>query len=122
MIVLTMAYDEKVAERIRSILSEHRGVTEKPMMGALAFMVNGTMCCSVAADGLLVRVGAEEREQLLDSPFVSPMKLGQRTMKGFVRVAPEGFRTRARLAKWIEKGIAAGLTKRAGPPSLPSRR
>ena len=81
-------------------------------MGSLAFMVGGRMCCSVGRDNLLIRVDAEGRERLLTNPFVSPMKLGGRTMKGFVRVAPEGFRTRAQLAKWIEQGIAAGSAVR----------
>ena len=103
-----MAHDEKLAERVREILSERRAVTEKRLMGTLAFMVNGSMCCSVGRDGLLVRVEAEERERLLADPLVSPMKLGKRTMKGFVRVAAEGLKTRARLAKWLERGMAAG--------------
>lgn len=108
-----MAYDEKLAQRVRTILAEHPGVAEKPMMGTLAFMVHGTMCCTVGSDGgLLVRVTVEEREGLLSEPLVSPMKLGGRTMKGFVRVAPQAFPTRAKLAKWLERGIAAGAGKR----------
>jgi len=102
-----MAYDEKLAQRVRTLLAERRGVTEKRLMGTLAFMVNGSMCCSVGPDGLLVRVDTETREQLLGEPFVSPMKLGARTMKGFVRVAFEGLGTRAKVAKWIARGIAA---------------
>jgi len=112
-----MAYDEKLAQRVRSILAEHRGVTEKPLMGTLAFMVNGAMCCSVGRDGLLVRVDAEERAQVLSHAFVVPMKLGGRTMKGFVRVAPEGLRTRATLAKWIARGMAAGADIKRKRPS-----
>jgi TfoX/Sxy family transcriptional regulator of competence genes len=103
-----MAHDEKLAERVREILSDHRAVTEKRLMGTLAFMVNGSMCCSVGRDGLLVRVAAEDRERLLEDPLVSTMKLGNRTMKGFVRVAAGGVKTRAKLAKWIERGLAAG--------------
>jgi TfoX/Sxy family transcriptional regulator of competence genes len=107
-----MAYDEKLAERVRTILGQRRGVTEKPLMGTLAFMVDGTMCCSVGSDGLLVRVDAKEREQLLAEPLVSPMKLGARTMKAFVRVELEGLRTRAMVAKWVERGIAAGAGRK----------
>ena len=110
-----MAHDEKLAERVRTILAEHRGVTEKRLMGTLAFMVNGAMCCSVGRAGLLVRVGAGERAALLSEPFVSPMKLGARTMTAFVRVAPEALRTRARLAKWVERGAAAGAAARRAP-------
>jgi len=112
-----MAYHEKLAERVRAILAERRGVTEKRLMGTVAFLVNGAMCCSVGRDGLLVRVDAEERGQLLGVPFVSPMKLGARTMKGFVRIALEGLRTRARLEKWIERGIASGTARRKKGPS-----
>jgi TfoX/Sxy family transcriptional regulator of competence genes len=107
-----MVYDEKLAERVRAILAELRGVTEKRLMGTLAFMVNGAMCCSVAGDGLLVRIAAEERDRVLGESFVSPMKLGARTMKGFVRVSLEGLRTRATLARWIERGIAAAMHRK----------
>jgi TfoX/Sxy family transcriptional regulator of competence genes len=107
-----MAYDEKLAERVREVLAGRRGVTEKRLMGTLAFLVNDSMCCSVGSDGLLVRVDAEERERLLADPVVSPMQLGKRTMKGFVRVALEGVKTRARLVKWLERGMAAGKSAR----------
>lgn len=117
-----MAYDEKLAKRVRTILAERPGVIEKPLMGTLAFMVNGTMCCTVGSDGrLLVRVDAPARAELLAKPFVSPMKLGSRTMKSFVRVAPEAFRTRATLAEWIERGIAAGARKQPKPQKPPPR-
>jgi hypothetical protein len=36
-------------------------------------------------------------------------------MSGFVRVAPEGYRTGAALRKWVERGIAAAqLAKASG--------
>ncbi|HET7539925.1 MAG TPA: TfoX/Sxy family protein [Polyangiaceae bacterium] len=115
-----MAYDEQLAERVRAILAAaRRDVTEKRLMGTLAFLVDGSLCCSVGRDGLLIRVLAEEREQLLAEPFVSPMRLGVRTMKGFVRVAGEGLPTRARIAKWIGRGIAAA---QARPKKGPTRR
>ncbi len=115
----TMACDEKLAERVRAILAERRGVTEKRLLGTLAFMVNGATCRSVSRDGLLVRIDAEEREQLLRDPFASPMKLGARTMNGFLRIALEGLRTRARVEKWIARGIAR---VEAGRKEGPSRR
>lgn len=112
-----MAYDEKLAERVRTVLAERPGVTEKRLMGTLAFMVNGAMCCSVVAGGLLLRVDTEAREKLLGDPLVSPTKLGSRTMKGFVRVALEGLQTRAQVSKWVERGIACGPARKAKGPS-----
>ncbi len=111
-----MAYDEKTAERVRALLSHRRDVVEKKLMGGLSFMASGSMCCSVSGrGGLLVRVGAEARAQMLAEPHVQPMGMGGRTMSGFVRVAPEGYRTGAALRKWVERGIAAArLAKASG--------
>lgn len=106
-----MAWDEHLADRVRSILATRRDVSERKLMGALAFMVGDSMCCSVSGDGLLVRIRPEERADALKRPHVTPMTLGRRTMKGFVRVAPEGFRTPTALTKWIERGIAAATVR-----------
>jgi len=110
-----MAYDEKTAERVREALSERRGVIEKKLMGGLCFMVKGGMCCSVSGrGGLLVRVG-EAHDQMLAKPHVQPMEMRGRTMTGFVRVAPDGYRTDAALRKWIERGIEAVAARQAKP-------
>ena len=69
-------------------------------------MVNGAMCCAVGEDGLLVRVGVEDREKVLAKPHVDPMVMRGRTMTGFFRVKREGLRTAAALAKWVEGGVA----------------
>jgi len=101
-----MAFDEETAERVRKLLTERRDVVEKKLMGGLCFMVKGGMCCSVSGKGgLLVRVGAPAHERMLCEPHVSPMEMGGRVMTGFVRVAPEGYRTDAALRKWIERGL-----------------
>ena len=109
-----MAYDEKTAARVREVLSDRRGVVEKKLMGGLCFMVNGSMCCSVSGrGGLLIRVGAEAHERMLGEPHAEPVEMRGRTMTGFVRVAPEGYRTGTGLAKWIERGVAAAESAKA---------
>jgi hypothetical protein len=40
-----MAYDERVAERIRQAFGERRGITERKMFGGLSFLSRGRMCC-----------------------------------------------------------------------------
>jgi hypothetical protein len=49
------------------------------------------------SDRLPVRVGAEAQERVLREPRVQPVGMGKRMMTGFVRVAPEGYRTDAAL-------------------------
>ena len=122
-----MAYDEETAGRVRQLLSRRSDVTEKKMMGGLCFMVEGRMCCSVSGrGGLLVRVGADAQQSMLGEPHVMPMEMGRRMMKGFVRVAPEGYQTEASLKTWIKRSLdfvatmpsgasARGATRRPAP-------
>ena len=120
-----MAYDEKLAARVRQLLLGRTDVTERKMMGGLCFMVKGRMCASASGrGGLLVRVGPDAHAAMLAEPHVEPMGMGKRTMTGFVRVAPEGYRTEAGLKKWIKRGLdlvatmpapARKVTKRKTP-------
>jgi TfoX/Sxy family transcriptional regulator of competence genes len=102
-----MAYDEDLANRIRELVALEDRVTEKKMFGGLAFLIGGNM--SVAASGqggLLVRVDPEESDALLDKPHVSSMEMGGRSMTGWLRVAPEGLRTKRQLEPWVARGVA----------------
>ena len=42
-----MAFDEDLAARIREIVSERAGVTERKMFGGIGFMVGGNMAVGV---------------------------------------------------------------------------
>lgn len=102
-----MAYDQQTAERVRQVLYGRRDVVEKKMMGGLCFMIRGGMCCSVSGSGgLLVRVGAPAHESALREAHVQPMKMGGRVMSGFVRIAPDGYRTDSQLRSWVLRGVA----------------
>jgi TfoX/Sxy family transcriptional regulator of competence genes len=101
-----MAYDEKTAERVRKQLAGRKAVTEKPLMGGVCFMLNGNMCCAVSGrGGLLVRVGPDAHEKMLQEPHTEPMEMRDRVMKGYVRVAPDGYRSEAALKKWLTRGV-----------------
>lgn len=117
-----MAHDERIANRVRRLLSKRRRVVEKRLMGQLAFMVNGSMCCTVGPEGILVRVSPDERERALSLPHVTPMKLGHRTMSGFVRVGDAAIGTDAALARWIEQGIEAGAVRKKRKTAEPAKR
>jgi TfoX/Sxy family transcriptional regulator of competence genes len=100
-----MAHDAPTAERVRQVLSGRPGMQEKRMVGGLSFLVNGSMCCGVTGAALMVRVGADAREQALAEPHVRPMKLGSRTLSGFVCVDPASALSDAELAAWVQRGI-----------------
>ena len=42
-----MAFDTKLADRIRQQLGKRNGLTEKKMFGGIAFMLGGNMACGV---------------------------------------------------------------------------
>ena len=81
-----MAYNETLADRIRSALADQSNVTEKKMFGGLAFMLNGNMVCGVTKDDLMLRVGTENYADALKQPGARPMEMGARTMKGMIVV------------------------------------
>jgi hypothetical protein len=92
-------------------------------MDGLCFIVKGGMCCSVSRrGGLLIRVGVDAQDRILRGPHVRPMEMGRRTMTGFVRVAPEGYRTDAALKTWVERGLDAVALRRANPSRERRRR
>ena len=108
-----MAYSEHLASRVREILAEGGGVDERKMFGGLSFMVHGHMCCGVVGDDLMLRLGPDQAEQVLDEPHVRPMDFTGRPLKGFVFVAPPGVRSEARLRQWL--GLARDFVE-ALPP------
>jgi TfoX/Sxy family transcriptional regulator of competence genes len=117
-----VAYDEKMAERVRRVLSGRRDVVEKKMMGGICFMVHGSMCCGVSASALMVRVGREAYQRMLAQPHVRPLEFAGRRPTGFVLVDSGGCRTDAALATWIQRGIDFVSTLPAKKPATTSAR
>jgi hypothetical protein len=111
----SMAYDEKTAERVRAVLAGRRDVVEKKMMGGLAFMVDGGMCCSVSGRGGLL-VAAEAFGAAPREPHGAPVDMGGRMMARFVCVAPEGYRTSGAIKKWVARRIDSVAAREATPP------
>lgn len=101
-----MAYDEKLAERIRALLKGKRGITEKKMFGGIAILRNGKMCCGVLKQDLVARIGADGYDKALARPHVRPMDFTGRPMKGYVYVAPAAIRDKRSLRRWVEACLA----------------
>lgn len=101
-----MAYDKDLANRIRELLADEQGVTEKRMFGGLAFLIGGKM--SVAASGrggLMVRIDPSESDALVKKKHCERMVMRGREMDGWLRVAAEGVRTKRQLEPWVKRGV-----------------
>jgi TfoX/Sxy family transcriptional regulator of competence genes len=108
-----MAYDERLAERVRAVLRGRAGFEEREMFGGVAFLRRGRMFCGIVKGDLMVRVGPERYEDALGRAHVRPMDFTGRPMKGMVYVAAPGLRGEA-LHRWVERGLE-GLETRAAP-------
>src|SRR5581483_10793801 len=102
-----VAYDEVLADRIRSLLEGEPNLTEKKMFGGLGFMIGGNMAVAASGQGgVLVRVDPEQSDLLVASTNARPMEMRGRSMRGWLRVDTDDVRTKAELAKWVERGSA----------------
>lgn len=106
-----MAYDEGVAQRVREVLADQRGVTEKKMFGGLAFLLRGNMCCGVVGEELMLRVGPDAYDEALARRHARPMDFTGRPMRGMLYVSGEGFEDDADLEQWVTRAtrFAASL-------------
>ena len=100
-----MAYDEKLAERIRKLFARRRGIGEKKMFGGITFLVNGNMCCGVVDGELMVRVGPDGYEQALAHPHAREMDFTGVPLKGMVYVSARGVQNGKALRAWVERGV-----------------
>ena len=106
-----MAYDPKLAERIRA---EVKGlpIIEKKMFGGVGYMLHGNMAVGILGDDLIVRVGVDEYESMLKRAHVKIfiMKGSPKPMKGWLMVEPSGTRTAKGLTQWVKLGVEFALT------------
>jgi TfoX/Sxy family transcriptional regulator of competence genes len=117
-----MAYDEGLAERIRTILEEEQRVTEKKMFGGVAFLLDGKMFVGIVKHDLMVRVGPDRYEESLKRRHVRPMDFTGKPMAGYVYVAPDGVSEDDELAEWVRLGAQFVRTLTGRTPGPAKRR
>ncbi|NIG55796.1 TfoX/Sxy family protein [Chitinophaga sp. Cy-1792] len=99
-----MAYDSKLADRVREYLSKIPGLKleEKMMFGGLAFMINGKMCVNVSRDQLMCRFDPAMTEELSLRLGYEPMIMNGKEYKGYCYVDPIGFKRKDDFEFWLQ--------------------
>lgn len=98
-----MAYDEHIAERIRTSLDQkHVLYAEKKMMGGLCFMVDDKMCIGLVRNEFMARVDPQIYDDVLNNNWSREMDFTGRAMRGFLFINPEGVDMDADLEYWID--------------------
>jgi hypothetical protein len=102
-----VAYDEELADRIRSLVAREPGLDEKKMFGGLAFLVGGNMAIAASGEGgALVRCNPLESDALVASTSARPMVMRGREMAGWLRVDSPDLSSDTELARWVEIGTS----------------
>ncbi len=101
-----MAYDEELVNRIRELVQDEDGLTEKRMFGGLTFLVNGNMSVSVSSKGgLLLRVDPSQTSALVRTPHVERFEMRGRPMDGWLRVGVAALESDDELSRWVNYGL-----------------
>jgi len=102
-----VAYDQDLANRIRELIGVEPDLTEKKMFGGLAFLIGGNMSVSASGQGgLLLRCDPDQTDALVEKPHAERFVMRGRAMDGWLRVAPEGVRTKGELEPWVRQAVA----------------
>ena len=100
-----MAYNEKLADRIREALAYLPKVEEKKMFGGVAFMVNGKMCITVGKDRIMCRIDPAIHDEAIKRKGIQTVKMREREYKGYIHITEDAIKTKKDLDYWIELAI-----------------
>ena len=91
-----MAYDTKLADRIREYLAEipNLKIEEKKMFRGLTFMVNGKMCICVSGENLMCRFNPKLQEEISKKNGYQTMIMKGKEYKGYCYINPDGFKAK----------------------------
>ncbi len=115
-------YDDELADRIREVLMNLgvEDVREQRMFGGLAFLVNGHLAVAASREGgVLLSVDHADTDVLLGKPHTRPMVMRGGEIAGWLRVDPDGVRTKRQLTPWVRRGVDHA---RSLPPAEQQRR
>ena len=102
-----MAYDEELANRVRTAIGAKRTLSERKMFGGICFMLGGNMAAGVLNKDLIVRVAKEDHERFLKEPCARPFDFMKgRTPAGIMFVGANAVSTAAKLKKWVSRGVS----------------
>ena len=100
-----MAYNEKLANRIRDPLAKLNNVEEKEMMGGLTFMFNGKMCLGIIKDELMCRIGPAIHNEVIEMRGCRTMDFTKRPMKVYIMIDETGMKSKKEFNYWIELAL-----------------
>ena len=106
-----MAYNEKLAKKIREALLKVPNVEEKKMFSGVTFMVNNKMCITVGENEIMCRIDPAFHEVSIEKIGCRTLIMKGREYKGWVLISEEGMKTKKDFDYWIS--LALDFNKKA---------
>lgn len=100
-----MAYDKKLADRIRERLADLPVVEEKEMMGGLTFMVDDKMCVGIIKDEMMCRIDPDLHAELVEMTGCRTMDFTNRPMIGYILIEDHAMRMPKEFEYWIDLAL-----------------
>lgn len=104
-----MPFDPGLAERLETVMTSHfadlSAITETRMFGGFGYMLNGNMCLGIHKETLIVRVGQETAEKILQEDHIRPMDLTGKVMKGWATVEADAIDEDDKLARYCSFAV-----------------
>lgn len=100
-----MAYNQSLADKIRERLVEIPNISEKEMMGGIAFMLNDKMCVGVVKDEMMCRIDPLKFEEVIEHRGCRPMDFTGKLMKGWIFVDPDSMKNADEFEYWIRLAL-----------------
>ena len=104
-----MAYNEKLAERIRTAMAHLPDVKEKRMFGGLAFMLDDKLCVTAGTDRMMLRIDPALHDEAVKKQGCSTVLMKGREYRGYVHVNEDSLKNNKDLKYWV--GLAIEYNK-----------
>lgn len=106
-----MAYNEKLADRIRKAIAHLPNVKEKKMFGTLAFMVKDKIFITAGTNRIMCRIDPGLHEEVIKRKGCHTVMMRGREYKGYIHVDEDSLKSKKDFEYWI--GLSLDFNKKA---------
>lgn len=100
-----MAYNTKLADKVREALASQADVEEKEMFRGVCFMVNGKMCVCVSDNELMCRIGEEATAAVVEENGIRQMVMRGKVLNDYIYVSEEAWHRKQDFDRWIKLSL-----------------
>ena len=98
-------YDKGLAERLTELVGDMFEMEVTYMFGGFGYLMNGNICVAIWNDLLVIRVGVDAANAIMNEPHVRPFDLTGRPMKGWMMVKHDGIAEDTDLQRYVDLAV-----------------